>query len=79
MVFIELDQVKIEWNKGLLRIKKAEQLADNNPKLFDRYISEFKSICRNMSRLMEQYSKITGEDIKDYEFENGFKIKEVLQ
>lgn len=63
-----LEELKKEWNHGLNRVNKAERLAKTNPKLFEMYIDEYLSICRNMSRLMREYKRLTGEDIKEEEF-----------
>lgn len=70
---MDLQEIKKQWNHGLNRIKKAETLAENNPKLFDMYIKEFSKICSEMSRLMSEYKKHTGNEIPKNEFENGFK------
>ena len=67
-----LQEIKLQWNSNLRRIKKAEEVAESDPAVFDRYMSEFNKICEIMSDLMNQYEKITGTKMPEYEFENGF-------
>ncbi|GAA0730389.1 hypothetical protein GCM10008905_31620 [Clostridium malenominatum] len=67
-----LEKIKKEWNQELNRIEKAEKLAKTNPKLFEMYIEEFHNICKNMSRLMREYEKVTGEHMGKEEFWRGF-------
>lgn len=70
-----LEEVKINWNKGLTRFKKAEILAEKEPVRFEKYIRNFNEIVKEMSNLMQQYKSATGEDIPEHEFNNGFNLK----
>jgi hypothetical protein len=69
---MDLQHIKEEWNQGLKRFKKAEELAESNPNLFERYIDEFNKVCIKMSELMRQYEAFTGEKVPQRAFENGF-------
>lgn len=70
---MEVKEIKEQWNKGLTRVNKAEKLAENNPNVFEMYIDEYHKICINMSRLMNEYKKLTGSEICEPEFSDGFK------
>jgi hypothetical protein len=71
---LELLEIKKQWNKGLERVNRAEKVAEDNPVVFEKFIGEFNKICRDMSSLMNNYEAITGREIADYEFKNGFVI-----
>jgi hypothetical protein len=71
---MNLQNIKEEWNQGLRRVKNAEELAENNPILFDRYIDEFNKVSMKMSELMRQYEALIGEEIPQRAFENGFNL-----
>lgn len=65
-------QVKKEWNEGLIRYKKAEKLSIENPGKFEKYINNFNDLCRKMSFLMQEYEMLTGTNISENNFYNGF-------
>ncbi|KOY67276.1 MULTISPECIES: hypothetical protein [Clostridium] len=67
-----MKEVKESWNRNLLRIKKAEEVANQQPNLFEKYIDNFNELCRAMSYLMQEYENITGEEIPQKNFDNGF-------
>lgn len=69
-----LEEIKIQWNKNLERIKKAEKVAVENPDLFEKFIDEYNTLCRKMSRLMSEYEIITGKEISQSVFDNGFNL-----
>jgi len=67
-----LEEIKSKWNTGLERIKKAEKVAADDPVKFEKFISNFNELTREMSLLMVQYKELTGEDIPKNNFESGF-------
>lgn len=69
---MDIFQVKKEWNEGLIRNKKAEKFARENPEKFEKYISNFDDLCRKMSFLMQEYKRLTGTDMPENNLYNGF-------
>lgn len=71
---MDMEELKIKWNAGLVRIRKAEDLALLKPDEFQKFIWAFNKLCQEMSSLMDEYKKLAGEEIPEEIFENGFKL-----
>ena len=68
-----MEQLKEKWNKGLKRVHDAEKVAKENPELFEKYLKNFNELCKEMSKLMNEYEKLTGKEMSKDIFNNGFK------
>jgi hypothetical protein len=68
-----MEELKNRWNKGLARVKKAEQFAKNSPNEFGKYEKNFLELCGEMSWIMNEYERLMGDKMPDEIFTNGFK------
>lgn len=65
-----------QYNDILAREKKAEEFFKNaSPEEVEKWLPEYTKIIIKLSKLMEEYTKLTGKNMTSNEIFNGFNIK----
>lgn len=73
----DLYWIKWEYNTTLERVLKAYSLMEKiGGKFFEnkKWVEEYNNLCRNLSRIIKEYKKLTGKELTEKELDSGFKI-----
>ena len=76
MAITVLEDLKCAYNVLIQREKKAEKFLEDNSYTIEKrdlWVPEFVRITECLSMLMQNYKKITGEEMKDDNVLNGFR------